>query len=701
MFRFFLVSLFLISCGAEVIPLGRQDVDIIRTTCLGGVNQNPETQTAEECDSALNVWAPNGRVESRPGYRGVLQLVAGGTGTATVFQGRAEDVSAGTYRSPSGAGLLSLLDNAGTAGLVGRITDGGDQDRWYLGHSSTFSNAEIVVSATNSNSTRFKAEYWNGTHWQYLHMEEWSSTTIKHLSASVSTFLFVAPADWALTTIDSQSAYWIRFNLLEADLDSSTQVDLDNASTVIYSGQTLVGYFAPRFPTQKRYISVIRNSTNTQVNYVNAVAGVSLGFGSQTTNTGIDEPATIAVVPQFEEAFIAYNHLVTRHVANPPNSETITASVETEDFAVGPGAPHDETIFANLGEFPRAKYINFFRGHLWVANLKDEPYTVRWSAFAPYHKVWPVFSYEILAEHDNSPITGMAPLGEYMVIFKQDSIWMAYDTGFDGLEDQTYAIRQVVNGIGCVSNSSIKAVRGNLIFLAEDGVYSFDGAGVKKLSDNVNTTINEITPGRRPFAAAAHWRKENLYLLSFTTDGSNENDTTLVYDYDAGVWWIWDNIDAQHWLEDEGAADEEKLFFGDSQGRIFEFGVGQTDNGGTITATLTTSRLGFGSAGQVRCRNVWAMCSNKTRSVTVEVLENDATSGSSGTLTFTDSAEADWTDFTFSTDSYVAPRRRLKRIDQKRDGDFFQVKITHNQKYQKFQMSYLDIGIITIGRSRG
>ncbi len=208
---------------------------------------------------------------------------------------------------------------------------------------------------------------------------------------------------------------------------------------------------------------------------------------------------------------------------------------------------------------------------------------------------------------------------------------------------------------------------------------------------------------RRPFAAAAHWKTKNLYLLSITTDGSNTHDLTIAFDYKNGTWWLWDNIDAQHWLEDEAANDNETLYFGDSSGRIYQMGVGKTDHGGTIDSYILTQRFNYGGGSVVRVRGVEAWCSNKTREVDISVYTNDTdVANATGTLTFTNSDEADWSDFSYSAgastdDNWSPHRRRVERLDLREDGDWFQIKVAHDQKNQKFEMSKLSARVVALG----
>ena len=62
--------------------MSRDHLRRIVATCRKGINQNPEEAGIHEAADALNVWAPDGRIEQRPGYTGVSIFGIGGIGAA-------------------------------------------------------------------------------------------------------------------------------------------------------------------------------------------------------------------------------------------------------------------------------------------------------------------------------------------------------------------------------------------------------------------------------------------------------------------------------------------------------------------------------------------------------------------------------------------------------------------------------------------
>jgi hypothetical protein len=669
----------------------RGDLQRVRTTCRKGINQDAETANLHECEDARNVWAIDGRVEQRPGSVGIFTMLMSGTLTAVKFKGRTEDVSLSTFASPA-ATILDL------SGLVARTT-GVAGDRWYIGHTSAFDGFAIKVVTLNANTTYFKAEYYNGTAWKYLPCTELDGSTnvakvTGHLKDDAqSVFSFVQPGDWASTTVDSQAAYWIRFTFLNADIDADCTVDVDDEplTGTIALGR-IMGLFAAQFPFTRRYISLTRNAAGA-VYYGSAASIDSDNFVSSNIaagfpGAGLSEPPTIAVVPQFEEAFVAYDNLVTRHVAYPTSSPSLPALVEDRDIYVGSGAPFDKSLIIQRSTFPEAKYILYHQGRLWAAGLTDEPATVRWSGKTPGHKVWPGVSFDYIMESDNSPIAGMFAYGEQTIVGKGDSLWLMRDRGLNELDLRVYEPEPMVWGVGLTSNSSVKMIRGRAILLAEDGIYAFDGTpNIVKLSDRVQGYIDRISPGRRPHAAAAHWRSKGCYLLSVALDGSDENDHVIVWDYVNDAWWVWDGIEAQHWLEDEGSYDDELIYFGDASGRIYELGKGRTDHGTAIDAWVQTHRLGYNSFDAKRARCVRIAGSNSMGSMSC-ILQPNGNEIRQTTATV---------DFSDSNETNKILERRFRRPRFKDVAEFFQVKLQDTGATTELQMSHLDLEYQRLG----
>jgi hypothetical protein len=424
----------------------------------------------------------------------------------------------------------------------------------------------------------------------------------------------------------------------------------------------------------------------------------------------LTEPATIAVAPQFGEAFLAQGGNVVQFIAGQTGTASSTncktAQVESRDFAVGPNAPNDKNFVPQLNAFPRCKYITYFNNRLWFAGIEGDATTIRWGAAAPFYKVLPTISAEpVIAGDDQTAITGFAPLGEQLVVFKEKSIWVMVNNGLNAFGQTNFVPVRRVSGVGCVANASIQQVRDVLVFLARDGVYQFDGVNIKKISeveregevvDRLKDFWPRISPGKRVFCASINYKAASCYFLSLTVDGAADNNITLVWDYEHDALWLWDGIEATQWIEDVDGS----VYFSDAGSRLYAFGTSYTDHGTTISSYAVSQRIGFDDRNTQQAREIELAALNLGQSVGVEVMPDDATTGAFGntvgTISLTDPAEKSFGTATFS-DYLTLDRMRRARIGVRNVSNYYQVRISHSVKGVPFALGGLMPGHNVLG----
>jgi hypothetical protein len=106
-----------------------------------------------------------------------------------------------------------------------------------------------------------------------------------------------------------------------------------------------------------------------------------------------------------------------------------------------------------------------------------------------------------------------------------------------------------------------------------------------------------------------------------------------------------------------------------------------------------------------RVRQVELTCDNKTGSaVTAEILATDESSGSSTTYDFTDTTyEKNWGSLSWDSadttadNNWAYNRRRQAKAAFRRDGDWFQIKVTHSTANQPFRLAHIDAGYFILG----
>lgn len=487
----------------------------------------------------------------------------------------------------------------------------------------------------------------------------------------------------------------------------------------------LESYFQP---PQTSSIPTSPQNTNYSFNFTNQFSGY---------------PPTLAVIPEFNTAFIAFNHVVTEHpyygpygttTANPyfngaasynagPSrgatyQQVKRAQVNTDPNIVGslsvsnPSVPYPADQIPQLTGFPAANLIVYFKNQLWVAGIEGNPTLVRWSGSANEgaYNVWPEDNQVTLSTaQDNSEITGMAPLGDNLIIFKKNSIWALVDNGLSDNELPLYEPRLVVAGVGTLSHQSIQPMLGGLMFLAEDGFYFFDGTpNIKRLSDPVKSYVDQINPARTPFAVATIWRTKQAYICACSSNGEDQfNDLVFCYDYQNGGWYVWSGWDVQCWLQVDGVGLQEEVWFTDILGRAHQLDKWtQSDNGAYIDSWLLTGRMGRNDVETKTSRElrVWGINNNPevTYSVIgddIEINVEDSSVVNPVTMSITMPREEEqrWdspADLPVSgVDSWVPPRRRERHSPNRTTAQWFQVKI-----YKMLKVFGIDLGLYDDGR---
>lgn len=699
--------------------MARSDI-VTKILGTGGINQQERlADPVLELADARNLWAPTGKLEKRPGFIGIGAICGAATKSAV----------GSVYLSEDANGALTETQTLDSKPVY---------TRWYFGTSEDLYStrgAGLQLRATTANTTDMNAvvEYWNGFSWVGLNYAAAASGvqvagtpnvyayyTSIHLGELAAHYYFPWPGDTELLTLAGYSRYWFRFTLvhptsttLSATVNGVEPIPLKtDISANIYSLRYVV---AAQFPTTQRFIRAF-SRTNSGVVTGAAIFTNSPKLSGTADNVAEDalanssfyylddEPASAAIIPEFGEVYIAYNYTTTVHKAQVTSDTTTVmdlARAEDDQTLVGPDATYDQDFVSQTG-WPESKYLVYHRGEMWAANLRNAPQQVRWSAgtslVTPGYKIWPQLNTETLADKDQSPVTGLFPWQDSVLVFKSDSIWQMVYTGQNALGLNTYRAEKIVSGSGCVSNSSIQDIKGNLVFLGEDGVYNFDGVKATKISDRVQEYINKVLPGRRAFAQSLHWKEKSCYLLAFTANGSSVNNLLLVWDYKNNSWWVWDNIEAVQMFKIEGQSGQEELFFADRAGRTFKIGVGVNDHGVAISGTATTQRINQDNVNQ-KLRAVVILGTNLSREVTLEAQPNDKPFLDQDTITFTfrDSNEKEYKQAQYEVNQYTEERERFIGVGELKSGEWFRLKLTHDEQYAPMSISEIRISVVPTG----
>lgn len=125
--------------------------------------------------------------------------------------------------------------------------------------------------------------------------------------------------------------------------------------------------------------------------------------------------------------------------------------------------------------------------------------------------------------HNGSPITGIVSFQDALTVFTQDNkyILSGYDRG-------SLNLRQSTGNKGAISRRGVISDENRIYFVADDGLYEYNGSSDDKLTTLVSPLIDgcprlqDITP--------VLWKNQVRFYMA--SEGSPVNDICLIYDKD-------------------------------------------------------------------------------------------------------------------------------------------------------------------------
>jgi hypothetical protein len=211
------------------------------------------------------------------------------------------------------------------------------------------------------------------------------------------------------------------------------------------------------------------------------------------------------------------------------------------------------TKAANLTNWPstlRAKVMRPFRNFLFALNLVDNgaarPYAVRWSHPADPGTLpvsWNIADAtkdagELDLADTSDVIVDAVPLGERLIVYKENSIWAMDYVG----SPYIWSSKRIIDGVGAIAQDCVVSYPGGHAVLTQGDVVNFDGATAPSIADGrvrrwLFDNLNADTY-QRSFAVANHRRNEAWFCVPRT--GSDWPDTALIYNWKDGTWGIRD-----------------------------------------------------------------------------------------------------------------------------------------------------------------
>ena len=183
------------------------------------------------------------------------------------------------------------------------------------------------------------------------------------------------------------------------------------------------------------------------------------------------------------------------------------------------------------------KEIIEFKDHLLLLNVTEDgdpyPQRVRWSDTGdPNDFLNGNASYQDLGGADWIR-AAVKFKGDYIVIFKDRSIWVGYATG----DSDIFQFDQRVTGAGCAAAKTIESLGDELIFLGWDDIYVFNGIDYESIGSSIQKELfDTIDPGAMNKCFGVIIEEQKEYWLFVPTLNSDYCDMAWVFNYELNSW---------------------------------------------------------------------------------------------------------------------------------------------------------------------
>lgn len=256
-------------------------------------------------------------------------------------------------------------------------------------------------------------------------------------------------------------------------------------------------------------------------------------------------------------------------VVNDPFSAT---QVFNDNIAIGSEGVEFIDPIKPHGLPPICKYLTVHQGLLVMTGDNTNVNNVYYSDIdSPEY--FPAGDNAFLCETSGGDkVTGIAPLGNSLFIFKDKSIFQVVGN----LADDIFRVDLYGSArIGCTTHHSIAEVNGFLFFLSDKGIFALNQneQALTEVSEIVESKFADCNLLFNPKKVTAiNWIGNDKYMIHLPTN-TNDHSTSsyvMVYDLYRKAWLEWDNINAMGGL----AIKNKQLYF---QEREFRTLSGSTE----------------------------------------------------------------------------------------------------------------------------
>jgi len=233
------------------------------------------------------------------------------------------------------------------------------------------------------------------------------------------------------------------------------------------------------------------------------------------------------------------------------------------------------------------RYLELYNNQLFLGGFSSMLSTVYWSDIGEPEGVLPEFFAEFRT-NDGDRVTGLKTFANSVVVTKERSTLL-----LTGDDPSNFAIAQISDQFGCVSNRAMVSYNNVVEFLDPKGVVQYNGANIQFVSNRVeNIFLTMNLAAARDVAQAIHFRDLNEVWWAIPLDGATTLNCVVVFDYLVNAWTVFKGFNPSSLAVVRGMFDKPTVIYGSYSGTVFNFGASLFgDNGAGITSSVQTRFL--------------------------------------------------------------------------------------------------------------
>jgi len=208
----------------------------------------------------------------------------------------------------------------------------------------------------------------------------------------------------------------------------------------------------------------------------------------------------------------------------------------------------------------------------------------------------PASSRRYIEHGDGDRVTGGCEYNGACLVFKRRKVYL---WEWDLYPQEPYGhIQCISKGMGCLSHwTAVECTDGIARWLGNEGIVEYTGGKPRYNPLSLaNQSIFSSLPrdddkGLIERSCAVDWSAENLYIVTIPQDSDTLGcSQAAIYDYANKALYFWEfNHEIRSMVMGRDDSGDEIVLFGDTNGYVWQLGVGHTDGVGTPAVTGTVS----------------------------------------------------------------------------------------------------------------